>query len=156
MRGKEPNHVVREVVVVVQKEDVILAAQDLYPLKDHVVVLAEVGHGQFLLPQILLPQEVDLDRRFRRHHHLKLHLLIGNVVVRAEMLPQMQPQMLSMQPGKTELDHLLDPLQGRGPDRQVKIQVHQFQVQLQREAVKKQVLFGIIANKKKVDKVMSS
>ena len=99
-----------------QKEAVIVTAQDLYLLKENVVVLPEVG--QFLLPQILLPREVDLDCR---HRHLKLQLLIGIVVVRAEMLPQMLPQMLSMQPGKIELD----PLQGRGPDRQVKIQVHQ-------------------------------
>ena len=131
-----------------QKEAIILAAQDLYLLKDNVVVLAEVG--QFLLPQILLPREIDLDRR---HCHLKLQLLIENVVVRAEMLPQMLPEMLSMQPGQIELGLVLeinqDPLQGRGPDRQVKIQVHQFQVQLQREAVKKLVLFGIIADKQR-------
>ena len=59
--------------------------------------------------------------------------------------------MLSMQQGKTEGDHLLDPPQGRGPPRQVKIKVHQviqlIQIQLKgriREGVEKRVLFGVI------------
>ena len=156
MRDKDPSlvlliHVVG--VVVVQIGVVIVAAQNLYLLIEHVVVLAEVE--DFLLPQMLLARglEVDLDR------HLKLQFLIAKVVVLAEMkdflLPQVLPQMLFTQPGKIDLGLVLeinqDPLQGRGPDRQVKIQVHQFQfqVQLQREAVKKRVLFGIIANKKR-------
>ena len=125
MRDKDPSlvlliHVVG--VVVVQIGVVIVAAQNLYLLIEHVVMLAEVE--DFLLPQMLLARglEVDLDR------HLKLQFLIAKVVVLAEMkdflLPQVLPQMLFTQPGKIDLGLVLeinqDPLLGL--DLQLKLQ----------------------------------
>ena len=92
MRAKEPKIVVKlnlvsEVLaeVLLQIEAVILPAHNLYLLKDHLVVLAEVEVFLYLLKDhlvvlaeveyvidflLLLARDLDLDRR-----HLKLQLL---------------------------------------------------------------------------------